>query len=83
MDDNTPPDIMRDVYEGDVFRRFSHLLKPNPLYLGLSFQLNIDWFQPYKKTECSAGAVYPIMHESAKRGSLSSRKRHPRHDVQR
>ena len=58
MDHLAPPDLMRDVYEGDVFRDFMPLLKPNDEYLGLAFQLNLDWFQPFKRTELSVGVLY-------------------------
>ena len=27
-------------------------------YYGLGLMVNVDWFQPYKHTTCSVGAIY-------------------------
>ena len=44
MDSSSDDDtVAYDVYEGDAFRRFKKKLKPSKGFLGIWFQLNIDW----------------------------------------
>ena len=51
---------MSDIYDGRVWRKLHeidgvpYLSLPNNMCLGL----NIDWFNPYKQTQYSAGAIY-------------------------
>ena len=52
--------ILRDIYDGTIWKQFQHidgqpfLASPN-VY---AFMLNVDWFQPYKHTTSSVGAMY-------------------------
>lgn len=53
-------DVLRDIYDGQIWKDFMYvqgipfLAHSYTLALGI----NIDWFQPYKLTESSVGAVY-------------------------
>ena len=53
-------DLIRDIYDGQIWKDF---LSYNGVpFLSEQFSyalaLNIDWFQPYKLTESSVGAIY-------------------------
>ena len=53
-------DIMRDVYDGQVWKDFQ-VVSGQPFLsgpYGLGLMVNVDWFQTYKHTTWSVGAVY-------------------------
>lgn len=54
------PGVFSDVYDGDIWKEF---LNPNGQpFLSIpnnyALQLNVDWFNPYKHTQHSEGAIY-------------------------
>ena len=51
-----PTDYLGDVYDGDVWKHF----RVNFLSVPYSYLLclNVDWFQPFKHTQYSVGAIY-------------------------
>ena len=53
-------DILKDIYDGKVWRKFpgtsGHSFLALPYNYVLSF--NVDWFQPFKHSTYSAGAMY-------------------------
>ena len=57
---NTSPGVMKDVYDGKIWKEFqnyngsSFLSEP----FSLELMINVDWFQPYKHTQYSVGAIY-------------------------
>ena len=57
---NSDPDLLCDVYDGLVWKELSmqypSSLTDHTLSLGLA--LNVDWFQPFKHTRYSVGALY-------------------------
>ena len=52
--------IMQDVYDGQVWKDFQEVSGLPFLSSSYCFGLmvNVDWFQPYKHTTCSVGAIY-------------------------
>lgn len=53
-------DVLRDIYDGQIWKDFMSVngvpfLSEQFCY---ALALNIDWFQPYKLTESSVGAIY-------------------------
>lgn len=51
-----PDNILGDVYDGLVWKSFRNDFLSSPYcYL---FSINVDWFQPFKHTEYSVGAIY-------------------------
>lgn len=49
-----------DIYDGRIWKEFMHF-NGTPFLANrysLALAMNIDWFQPYKLTEASVGAVY-------------------------
>ena len=53
-------DILRDVYDGKVWKQFQHVNGIPFLAAPYNYALtiNIDWFQPYTHTVSSVGAIY-------------------------
>ena len=54
------PGFYRDIYDGKIWRDFQEL-DGLPFISGecnLGFMLNIDWFQPFKFSPYSVGAIY-------------------------
>ena len=55
-----PDDTMGDIYDGRVWRDFRD--RDNSKFFEqqnrLGFILNVDWFQPFSRTEASVGALY-------------------------
>ena len=55
--------ILRDIYDGQIWKTFTDSngtsFWDNPCNLG--FSLNIDWFQPYKYSVYSVGAMYLVL----------------------
>ena len=54
------PGEFTDVYDGDIWKEF---LQPDGVpFLSVpnnfAFQLNVDWFKPFKHTQHSEGAIY-------------------------
>lgn len=52
--------IMSDVYDGRIWKEFQ-FIDGKPFLASpfvYAFMVNIDWFQPYKHTTCSVGAIY-------------------------
>lgn len=53
-------DKLCDIYDGRIWKELMHFngnsFLANPFTLALA--INIDWFQPYKLTEASVGAIY-------------------------
>lgn len=48
-----------DIYDGNIWKRHNeYLMSSNYNLMGL---LNVDWFQPYKHTPYSLGAIYLII----------------------
>ena len=59
-DRNIPSGVMSDIYDGAVWQSFQYI-NEEELLAGrycLGLLINIDWFQPYKHTEYSVGAIY-------------------------
>lgn len=56
---NVSEDIMTDVYDGDIWKDFNgrkyQFFNEERNY---AVMLNIDWFQPFKYTNYSVGAIY-------------------------
>ena len=58
-----PEGLLADVYDGDIWKRFQYvdgqpfLAKPR----NYAFMLNVDWFQPFKQSPYSVGALYLIL----------------------
>lgn len=53
-------DVLADIYDGNVWKEF---LNPGGVpFLSLPYNfaltLNVDWFQPFKRTTYSSGAIY-------------------------
>ena len=46
---------LSDVYDGDVWTNNQRFFSKDR---SLAFMLNVDWFQPYERTQYSCGAVY-------------------------
>ena len=61
---STTGDLLCDVHDGRVWQEFStinskpFLKESSPACLNLALQLNVDWFQPFKHTVYSVGAIY-------------------------
>ena len=54
-----PEDIMIDIYDGDVWKDFNGRIYNFFTEEGnYGVMLNVDWFQPFKYTNYSVGAVY-------------------------
>lgn len=60
----SPSDLFCDIYDGSVWQEFvtvdgkPFLGESSPAQLNLALQLNVDWFQPFKHTIYSVGAIY-------------------------
>lgn len=52
--------IMEDIYDGKIWKEALNINDTPFLSLpyNYAFSLNIDWFQPFKHTQHSAGAIY-------------------------
>ena len=59
-DRDLPKGVMGDVYEGKVWQEWREWLMQDD-FLSLGFSLNCDWFQPYKYSQYSAGALYMVV----------------------
>ena len=57
------PGSYEDVYDGCVWQEFQTVdgMPFLSLPLTFGFMLNIDWFQPYKYTQYSVGAIYLVI----------------------
>ena len=59
--DNANPELLCDIYDGQIWKELSQSyleLTPNDGVLPLCLALNVDWFQPFKHTRYSVGALY-------------------------
>ena len=56
----TPCGLYTDVYDGRIWAEFQNYDKRPFLSMpnAYAYMLNIDWFQPYKDTQYSVGAIY-------------------------
>ena len=54
------PNVLRDVYDGNVWKEFQSFRGVPFLSSSLAFglTLNLDWFRPFKHTKYSVGAIY-------------------------
>ena len=52
--------VLRDVYDGQIWKDFMHYDGQPFLALPYNFMLslNVDWFQPFKRTTHSTGHVF-------------------------
>ena len=52
--------VLRDIYDGKIWRDFQNLDEVPFLSSSYTYalMLNLDWFQPYKLTQSSVGALY-------------------------
>ena len=54
------PDVYRDVYDGNAWKDF--MVVDGMQFLSVpfnyAFHFNVDWFQPFKHTQHSEGAIY-------------------------
>ena len=50
-----PTNFLCDVYDGNIWKTFENFLSNPNSYL---LSLNVDWFQPFKHTTYSSGAIY-------------------------
>ena len=53
-------DYREDVYDGGIWKQFQ-VVDGEPFLSsgwGIGLMMNVDWFQPYKHTSCSVGAIY-------------------------
>lgn len=56
---NVPNDILMDVYDGDVWKCFNgEKYDFFTVERNFGVMLNVDWFQPFKHTNYSVGAIY-------------------------
>lgn len=61
--DEVPAGILADVYDGEVWKDFNSekysnfLSRPGNLLLSL----NVDWFQPFRRTKYSVGVMYLVI----------------------
>lgn len=55
-----PHDLLEDVYDGNIWKEFQHIMGSPFLTLPFAFAfiLNVDWFQPYTHTTASVGVIY-------------------------
>ena len=57
---NVPPGMLNDVYDGKVWENL--MIYEGTPFLSLpcnfALQLNIDWFQPFERTQHSEGVIY-------------------------
>ena len=57
---NVPPGMLNDVYDGEVWENF--MIYEGTPFLSLpcnfALQVNIDWFQPFERTQHSEGVIY-------------------------
>lgn len=55
-----PPGTYSDIYDADIWKEF--LIHDGVPFLSVAnnyaFQLNVDWFNPFKHTQHSEGAIY-------------------------
>ena len=54
-----PENILGDISDGLIWKSFKECFLSSPYSYLLT--LNIDWFQPFKRTEYSVGAIYAIV----------------------
>ena len=54
-----PENILGDISDGLIWKSFKECFLSSPYSYLLT--LNIDWFQPFKRTEYSVGAIYAII----------------------
>ena len=58
-----PENVLADVYDGSIWKEFMYvdgepfLAKPR----NYGFMLNVDWFQPFKHSPYSVGAIYLVL----------------------
>ena len=55
---NTSPDIISDIYDGNVWHNFQNFLSSRHSWC---IALNIDWFQPFLHVSDSVGAIYMVI----------------------
>ena len=55
-----PRDTLTDVYDGKVWQEFQNISGVPFLSLpyNYAFSINVDWFQPFKRTQHSTGVIY-------------------------
>ena len=53
------PGLYQDVYDGNLWKEQTDYLTASPT--NLLGMLNVDWFQPYKHSQYSAGAIYMVI----------------------
>ena len=59
---NKSDHLLADVCDGEIFRNFQDDLGNNYFAdkRNLAIMLNVDWFNPFKNTEYSLGAIYAV-----------------------
>ena len=64
------PGIMSDIYDGEIWKTFpsslntpnaARFFEPETADRHLGIMINLDWFQPFKSTVYSRGAIYGII----------------------
>ena len=56
--DKIPSNTLSDVYDGQIWKKNESFLSQPCSYM---LCLNVDWFQPFKHTEHSTGAIYLVI----------------------
>ena len=54
-----PCNVLGDIYDGQIWKDFSKSFLSTPCSYMLG--INVDWFQPFKHTEYSMGAIYLVI----------------------
>uniref|UniRef100_A0A1X7TTT6 Transposase domain-containing protein n=1 Tax=Amphimedon queenslandica TaxID=400682 RepID=A0A1X7TTT6_AMPQE len=54
-----PSEYFADIYDGSVWKKFREGFLSTPYCYMLT--LNVDWFQPFKHTQYSVGAIYLVI----------------------
>ena len=59
-----PQDTLADVYDGKVWQEFQNINGVSFLSLPYNnaFSINVDWFQPFKRTQHSTRVMYLVVH---------------------
>lgn len=61
---DTGAPLLADIYDGKMWKQFlsvdgkPFLHHGDPNVLNLAFQINVDWFQPFTRTQYSVGGIY-------------------------
>ena len=52
------PGVYKDWFDGEKFREYQEWMNDDSYDLSLCLMVNLDWWQPYKRTVYSLGGIY-------------------------